>query len=797
MANLPKAEELIGSTVTELQFKGKLKQLVEAIDRSYNTLEEANADISSISIGAKIEILNELEYGIYYKPLATSTELVKRPFDPTVKSINFTNEAIERLFEADGEKIIEIKPIYGYGINTDSPSTAIFTAPGPERAYLKLDVSAISKLIVTNATSAYSGWRWVFRDENDTYISMSTAIGSGEYLVPKRAKWAYRTYQIVDPNNNARENSNLEIVGVQRYNLKNVIQDTIETNNPIIASQIRDYTEKTLYGEAEPEVVLIPISGYSVNTTPSSPNFLSPNNNDARKYIVFDVSEFSVIKVTGSIQESGVASWYWVFETDTGGKLISNYHYNGEFIVPDNAVRAYRSVYYYKSDTGIGPFDDIAHGLKITGVPRKPRIQPQINYLSQQINEIIDNGGASLAAFVALDSIIKKMEDLFAQKNFISPNDFADTTQFGRVKSAVDFVRIQGYGIIELGIDKETNANLWIFPEALTLPTNCWIYINNSIVKRGDQVFDNIFRNEGIVPDPDPFKVAKELNPNANIRIFGNDKTLSIIDGNYNNAYKAPHPVKGGDPVPWVSDFYGWRAQSILFANTVGHRVHNLTLRDSTNWTISNEHGCAYAKFHDLHFRTIAKNGDGVDLRQGCNNIEIYNISGTTSDDMVACSALKNFVETFPSGDYIFPTQVGGYAERGFGSDITDIKIWNIRGDMSAGGVRLLWTGGSKMKNISVFDIADTSRQFMYYAVYIHTGQYGRPAVMGEGENITVNKVVSNKSDVVIRLDAPIKDCWINNIEQRKNTTTPILKTEALYAEENVKKTNIRFNLVT
>ncbi|MBJ9416541.1 hypothetical protein I5549_07395 [Acinetobacter baumannii] len=68
---------------------------------------------------------------------------------------------------------------------------------------------------------------------------------------------------------------------------------------------------------------------------------------------------------------------------------------------------------------------------------------------------------------------------------------------------------------------------------------------------------------------------------------------------------------------------------------------------------------------------------------------------------------------------------------------------------------------------------------------------------MGEAENITVNKVVSNKSDVVIRLDAPIKDCWINNIEQRKNTTTPILKTEELYAEENVKKTNIRFNLVT
>ncbi|MDH2463969.1 phage tail fiber protein [Acinetobacter baumannii] len=702
---------------------------------------------------------------------------------------DYTNTAIEGIFTKNISNIA-VSPIFGYGINTDTPETTKFTAPGDLRAYLKIDVSSLSSLIVSNATSASfaAKWKWIFRDANDAYISMSSTIGSGQFVIPHGAKWAYRTYQIGDAG--AYENSNLSIIGVLSYSVNNHIDAAIKENNPVVLAEANDYTNTALYGNPEDAVSITAIPGFAVDTTPTKPNFLTPETaSDKRKYISFDVSNYSHLTVSNSLTDSGVGSWYWVFETNTGGKIVSSSRYNGKFEIPANAVKAYRTV-YYKSE--FVEYDDIAHGLTITATPRKPRIQPQLNYLTQQINEIIDNGGASLAAFVALDAIIKKMEDMFVQKNFISPNDFEDSTQFARLKSAVDFVRTQGYGIIELGIDAYSNTNLWTFPEALTLPTNCWIYVNNSTVKRGNQVFDNIFRNDGIVPDPDPFKIAKELNPNANIRIFGNDKTLSIVDGNYNNAYTAPHPVNGGDPVPWVSDFYGWRAQSILFANTTGHRVYNLTLKDSTNWTISNEHGCAYAKFHDLIFRTIVKNGDGIDVRQGCNNIEIFNISGTTSDDMVACSALNNFVQSFPSGDYIFPTQVGGYMDRGFGSDITDVKIWNIRGNNSNGGVRLLWTGGSKMKNVSVNDVADDIGSFFYYAVYIHTGQYGGTAVMGDAQNITVNNVVSNKSDTVVKLDAPLKNCWFNKIIQKKATSTPIIQTGEHYAEDNVKRTNVK-----
>jgi hypothetical protein len=83
MANLPKADELIGSTVTQQQFKTKLKQLVENIDRSYATLAEANLDIANIGVGAKVDTDDS---GRYYKATVGATSLTKSPYDPLTQA---------------------------------------------------------------------------------------------------------------------------------------------------------------------------------------------------------------------------------------------------------------------------------------------------------------------------------------------------------------------------------------------------------------------------------------------------------------------------------------------------------------------------------------------------------------------------------------------------------------------------------------------------------------------------------------------------------------------------------------
>ncbi|MFW1945766.1 hypothetical protein ACG93R_19970 [Acinetobacter guillouiae] len=696
----------------------------------------------------------------------------------------FATSEMRSIF-GDNQITIVLNPIFGYGINTTTPESTKFTAPGATRAYLQIDVSTLSKITVSNATTLNAGWKWVFRDANDIFISMNAGVGNGDFLIPVNAKWAYRTYQIGDAN--AYENPNLSIVGTQKYSVQNAIDETITLNNPIVVGQANTFTDTALYGNETDLINLNPISGYAVDTTPSKPGYLTPQNNDIRKYVVFNVKDYAYLNVSNSSTDSGIASWYWVFKTDTGAKIVSSSHFNGKFEVPENAVEAYRTVYYKNT---VVEYDDIAHGLTITASPKKPRIQPQIDKLASDVAELMGSSSGNLGAYIALQQLIQKMDEMLIQQDIISPNDFEDATQMGRLKSAINFVKSRGYGIVELGVDKQTNSNIWTVTEAITLPSNCWIYINKATVKRGNGVFDNIFRNDGIVPDQNPFNYATQLNENVNIRVFGNSKADSFIDGNLAGAKVAPHPVNGGNPVPWISDYYGWRAISILFANTKYHHVFNLSLINSQNWTISNEHGCSNFSYHDLYFNTTVKNGDGVNVRFGCYDFEIYNIDAKTSDDTVACNSLNNFLGQHPSGNYIYPTQVGGYSDRGFGVDVYNGEIYNIKASSSA-GVGMYFSGGSKIYNINVSNVQEYDVATTNWLVHINA-RYGVGAKLGDCHNITINNVESNLTDKPVYLNAPLKDVWVNKVIQNKVTATPAVSTDTLYVEDNVQITNVQ-----
>ena len=52
---------------------------------------------------------------------------------------------------------------------------------------------------------------------------------------------------------------------------------------------------------------------------------------------------------------------------------------------------------------------------------------------------------------------------------------------------------------------------------------------------------------------------------------------------------------------------------------------------------------CRYGTITDIKFdcSNDAPNQDGIDLRLGCNNIEISDISGAAGDDAVALTALS------------------------------------------------------------------------------------------------------------------------------------------------------------
>ncbi|MGG8217566.1 hypothetical protein PGO57_24225 [Klebsiella aerogenes] len=373
-----------------------------------------------------------------------------------------------------------------------------------------------------------------------------------------------------------------------------------------------------------------------------------------------------------------------------------------------------------------------------------------------------------IAGEIVLENPVQAVNVL--AKFTVSPNQFDGATQHYRIQAALDFLdRRGGEGVLELGVDTISNpsTSTWVRGSALLMHDNLTLSLNSATLKLADGVFDNIIRNKGIVFDPDnPNGVALELNENRNVKIIGSGKDECFIEGP-DVPYTAPHPINGGEPVEWVGDFFGWRTIGILLANCKNYEMSGFTMRKTTCWGISQERGCEGMHLHDIGFDTTVKNGDGIDFRMGCRNGLVENISGNTSDDTVAMTALLNWQTNYPSGNYIWPLQVSGDASHPLGDDIENITVQNIKSSSLANQVRLLITNGAKMSDITVSDIED-SGVVAVTQVIVQTGAYGTPSQLGDMTNITVNGIVSNYSNLPLNVDIPIKDSQFNFIRQKK-----------------------------
>lgn len=293
-------------------------------------------------------------------------------------------------------------------------------------------------------------------------------------------------------------------------------------------------------------------------------------------------------------------------------------------------------------------------------------------------------------------------------KCVLTPNDFTDGTQTERIKNALALLKARGGGALELGIDTITmpKTNVWTITESIVLPSNTTLFLNNSKLKLGDGVYDTIIRNEGIIVDAEnPNGLASELRHDNNIKIIGSGIDTAFIEGP-DVPFTAPHPVNGGEPIPWIGDFYGWRTVSILLANCSDYEIGGFSMRKTTCWAISQEHGCENMHIHDIDFYTTVKNGDGIDFRKGCRNGRVENITGACLDDVVACTALLGH-NNYPHGRYVFPLQVGGNEDSPLGNNVENIRISNIRASSTCHVIICLAAGGAKVQNISASDIED------------------------------------------------------------------------------------------
>jgi hypothetical protein len=780
LANTTEQASAAASSATSANSSKDLaKQYADNIDASltaiagghkaYQTLALAQAAQASLPANTIVEVTNDPTASNNGTYQWNGTTLTKSAYDPLTQAKadattkanaaeanakSYTDAVNEINYSTTKTPDIVYTPITGARLNTVASNPA-FLLPGVNDKYLKIKVSDFKSITITGARTDVSDWKWVFTDADLKRISISTHEGNRTYVIPENAVWAYRTY--FNASSDTSENPGMIISGEYKLDPLQLQISTLENEVDYLAN-----------GSPISNVVISPIYGGFINTDQTG-SILRPNTDSS--HLKINVQGMESLTITGTVPGP---NWKWVFtDADLNKIAISTFYGNGVLLIPENAVWAYRTYtipYLNQFET---------ETLKIVAKSKHKTVEYVYTDLKEDISklEILaeDNNG-----FYGKKSAA--MLDAFNKGDILKISDFPAATQHEQIDAAIAFIKKRGWGILDLG------SGVWLRNSAVLLPDNCWIYLNEATVKLADGVFDNVFRNDGIIPNPDPSKNALELRENKNIRIFGKSKDLAKVSGP-DVPYTAPHPIAGGDPVPWVGDWYGWRTMAILLANVKDYKLHDFAMEKTTCWAISQEHGCENFEVFNIKFDTNVKNGDGVDVRQGCKHGKIYNITGSTSDDMVALSAIQNFVTQHPSGNYIYPLQVGGYDDRGFGGDIEDIQISNISGKGQHHGIRLLASGGSKVGRISIDNVSDSGGVFVNAIVLISSG-YGTPAVMGDLFNVTVNGIESNQSITPLKISGPIKDSAFNKIRQHR-TGGVLYSSTATF--ENTEITNAEF----
>ena len=284
--------------------------------------------------------------------------------------------------------------------------------------------------------------------------------------------------------------------------------------------------------------------------------------------------------------------------------------------------------------------------------------------------------------------------------------------------------------------------------ETVWLPSGFTLELVGAYLRQAPGTFCNIFRADN----------AEDV---SIIGRPGADGRPSTLDGGEYNGLHEHNANREGRPPIWVNNM-------ILFTNVKRFRVEGLHMTNQ-RWWASNFIGCSEGVIRHLSFladhtsvtedgtllnvlrkgkynEIRVKNADGVDLRAGCHDIVIEDITGFTEDDTVALTCLT-----------------GGHEKRFLPPDakyeIRDITVRNVHSSSYCSIVRLLAQGGAQMHRILVEDVSDTSDGKTYFDGTAHTvvnlgdcHAYSKPqATPGDVTDITIRKIATHIEPLLVR----------------------------------------------
>ena len=350
-----------------------------------------------------------------------------------------------------------------------------------------------------------------------------------------------------------------------------------------------------------------------------------------------------------------------------------------------------------------------------------------------------------------------------------------------RIQAAVDNAsKNNGMAIVP----SKEDGGAWMLDRAILLPSHTTLLLKNCHVKLSDRCRDNFIRSANC-----GMGISNNI-PAEDIHIIGEGNV--ILEG-------ADHPRSTGDAgkqcfrntteLNWKRSFGtdegvegecqrgDWRNIGILFANVTGFSISGFTMKNYHCWGISLEK-CVKGMVTGINFNAhqnqeifgemqTCLNRDGLDLRSGCRDIDISDISGDTGDDIVA---LTSMVSGNCEGGQLGRTQVTANSLEA-DNDTCNITIRNISGKTKCAMIRLLCSENSPVHDVTICGVHDLSSDDNRTGCLLRIGEtnpiYG---AMGTIYNISVSDVVSNANKCILMLYS-LKNARFNNIKNNNPNT--------------------------
>ncbi|GAA4437216.1 hypothetical protein GCM10023091_16080 [Ravibacter arvi] len=367
----------------------------------------------------------------------------------------------------------------------------------------------------------------------------------------------------------------------------------------------------------------------------------------------------------------------------------------------------------------------------------------------------------------------------------ITPNDFSGSDS-QRIKKALDAAK----GTTNLVRIPRHNANgtaLWKIDEAILLPGNMTVMLDNCTIQLSDSCRDNMFRSANVgIGIENPRTISNiHLIGVGRVLLKGAENPRSTGDGARQLSLDPEADRKKGSwRVSYGSDAAfpdrkqtgDWRNIMILVAEVDGFSMTNVRIENSHAWAVSFERArnveLEQIYLHNPEEITIGNrkvkvfNKDGIDLRQGCKNFRINNIHGFTGDDFIALSSLDVKPALTRKSGSLNSTMVTKSGWHGPEDDTEQIFISNITCESICRGIAIRASDSASIHHVYISGIVSretTGVGGRHNALLIGGKGYGALSQPGKLNHIYAQNIVST-GHAAVMIEAPVADCHFMNI---------------------------------